>query len=386
MNVTSRTASSALVVGAVLAMAALRADAQERNVRVDTLESGRIVISNPDAPQTSPQGAPTLVEVLRIGSLDDTCDALGYVTSVAVDGDGRIYVADQQANEIRVFSPGGECVRTFGRSGEGPGEFGWLAGIAWQPPGHLWAFDAMRHRFTVFDSLGTVSGTHRLQLGRTGTLPRRLWVDTEGHLHFWFPGHDDIVKYDTGPGLDSLARVSEPTIPPDPRMRYTGEVGTGDYRISMEFVMPYAPRVQWTVNSDGNIWQASTSAFAIHETTYAGDTLRTIQLDREPPRLDGQERDSIAAAAGIPARRLPAHKHALENIRSSPDGWVWVETEGGATGGWEVFDERGYYLGRVDSPVPIEKQPAPFFGVGSVTAVTLGEFDVPYVVQLRIVR
>ena len=389
MRITIRTTISAFAIGTVLAGAATRTAAQQRDdrlIRVDTLEGGRVVISNPDAPQTGPQGAPTLVEVLRIGSLDDTCDALGYVTSVTVDGDGRIYVADQQANEIRVFSPGGECVRTFGRSGEGPGEFGWLAGIAWQPPGHLWAFDAMRHRFTVFDSLGTVSATHRLQLGRTDLLPRRLWVDNGGHLHFWFHGFGNIVKYATGPGLDSLARVSEPTIPPDPRMSYTREVGTGDYRISMEFVMPYAPRVQWTVNSGGNIWQASTSAFAIHETTYTGDTLRTIRLDREPPRLEGQERDSVAAAAGIPARRLPAHKYALETIRSGPDGWVWIATERGATRGWEVFDERGYYLGRVASPVPIEKQPAPFFGSGMVTGVTLGELDVPYVVQLRIVR
>lgn len=88
----------------------LRADAQERRVRVDTLESGRIVVSNPDSPQAGPQGAPTLVEVLRIGSLDDTCEAFGRVMSLAVDGDGRIYVADSQANDIRVFSPRGECV------------------------------------------------------------------------------------------------------------------------------------------------------------------------------------------------------------------------------------------------------------------------------------
>ena len=308
MRITIRTTISALAVGTVLAGTATRTAAQQRNplVRVDTLESGRIVISNPDSRQTGPQGVPTLVEVLRIGSVDGTCDTFGHVTSLAVDGDGRIYVADRQANEIRVFSPDGECVRTFGRSGEGPGEFGWLAGIAWQPPGHLWAFDAMRHRFTVFDSLGTVSATHRLQLGLTGLLPRRLWVDTAGHLHFWFPGHDDIVKHDTGPGLDSLARVSEPTIPQDPRMRYTREMGTGDNRISMEFVIPYAPRVQWTVNSAGNLWQASTSAFAIHETTYAGDTLRTIRLDREPRagagQCRGRRRGPRTQAAGAQVR------------------------------------------------------------------------------------
>ena len=138
------------------------------------------------------------------------------------------------------------------------------------------------------------------------------------------------------------------------------------------------------MNSAGNIWQANTSAFAIHETTYAGDTLRTIQLDRDAPKLEGRERDSIAAAAGIATRRLPERKHAIETIRTSPDGWVWIETERGATRAWEVFDERGYYMGRVVPPVPIEKQPFPFFGAGTVTGVTLGELDVPYVVQAGI--
>ena len=50
------------------------------------------------------------------------------------------------------------------------------------------------------------------------------------------------------------------------------------------------------------------------------------------------------------------------------------------------FDERGYYVGRVASPVPVEKEPYPLFGADRVTGVTLGEFDVPYIVQLRIVR
>ena len=139
MKVTIHTTISAIAIGTLLATTTLGADAQERNdrVRVDTLEGGRIVVSNPDSPQNGPQGAPTLVEVLRIGSLDDTCDSFGKVMSLAVDGDGRIYVADWQASDIRVFSPLGECVRTFGRSGEGPGGFRLLTGIAWQPPGFL---------------------------------------------------------------------------------------------------------------------------------------------------------------------------------------------------------------------------------------------------------
>lgn len=385
MLITIRTAGiSTLVVGTLLATMTVRVDAQQRTdrrVQVDTLDGGRIVVSNPDSPQAGVEGPPTLVEALRIGSVDGTCDAFGDVASLALDDNGRIYAADRQTSEIRVFSAQGECFRTLGRSGEGPGEFSFLEGIVWQPPGYLWAIDAIQDRFTVFDSLGTVLATHPLRLGRAASLPWPLWVDDEKSLHLWLPGDRSIVKYGVGPGLDSLDSVGIPEIP---REMYTQQVGnTG---ISAQSTIPYAPRILWTVGKAGNVWLANSSTYAIHETTYGGDTLRTVQLDRQAERLEGRERDSIAAATGIAARRLPARKGALERIRSTPDGWIWIETEKEVIRAWDVFDQDGYYVGRVASPVPIEKEPFPVFGPGTVTGVTLGELDVPYVVQLRLVR
>ena len=309
MRITIHTVISAIAVGTLFATTTLGADAQERDVSVDTLESGRIVVSNPDSPQNGPQGAPTLVEVLRIGSVDDTCDSFGKVMSLAMDGDGRIYVADSQASDIRVFSPRGECVRTIGRSGEGPGEFSLLAGIAWQPPGFLWAIDSTGERFTVFDSLGTVLATHPLRLGPAASHPWRMWVDTGGSLHFWLPGFDSIVKYGTGPGLDSLESFPEPERLPT-RTVYTEQATEGNSRISMQRGMPYSPRIRWTVDPAGNIWLANTSVFAIHETTYGGDTLRTVRLDRggaETGRAGagqhcGCDRNRHAQASGSKAR------------------------------------------------------------------------------------
>ena len=81
MRVTTRNALvSAAVVGALVAVMVIEADVRERHdglVRVDTLDEGRIVVSNPDSPPTDARATPTLVEVLRIGSLDGTCDAFG---------------------------------------------------------------------------------------------------------------------------------------------------------------------------------------------------------------------------------------------------------------------------------------------------------------------
>ena len=52
-------------------------------------------------------------------------DALfGLVVDVDVVPDGsRVYVLDQTAAEISVWTPGGDLIRRFGRQGEGPGEF-----------------------------------------------------------------------------------------------------------------------------------------------------------------------------------------------------------------------------------------------------------------------
>lgn len=381
-----RTIVSAIVVGTMPATISVRADAQQRDIRVDTLDGGRIVVSNPDSPPDGPEGVPTLVEILRIGSIEGVCDSFGDVNSLAVDGEGRIYVTDRQRHDIRVFSPRGECVRTIGRSGEGPGEFGWLAGITWQPPGYLWAVDATRNSFTVFDSLGTVLATHPSQVVRAASLPWPLWVDTGGNMHFYHPGFRGIVKYGPGPGLDSLGSFRLPAARRDTRYASTTVGSDGSVRAPSRSPMPFAPDPRWTVNPAGNIWLADNSVFVFHEVTYGGDTLRTVRLDREAPRLEGSERDSVASATGISARRLPERKHAFDRIGTSADGWIWIRTERGATRAWEVFDERGYYVGRVASPVPIEKEPFPIFGSGTITGVTLGELDVPYVVQLRIDR
>ena len=73
MPVTIRTTISALVVGTLLVGTAARTTSQRRDdgrVRVDTLEGGRIVVSNPYLPQAGPEGVPALFEALRIGSTD----------------------------------------------------------------------------------------------------------------------------------------------------------------------------------------------------------------------------------------------------------------------------------------------------------------------------
>ena len=340
-------------------------------------------MSSPDGPNATDRAAPILVEELRIGSLDGPCDAFGQAFSLAVDDAGRTYVADLQANEIHVFSAQGECIRKIGRAGEGPGEFGMLAGIAWQPPGYLWAMDALRNRLTVFDSVGSPLETHRVGDGRSASLPWLMWVDAESAFHWWHPGRKTITKYGIGPELVPLDSMTIPSVRRVDGNVYERRVREG---VTEVYGMPHSPKIRFTVDRDGQIWLVNTSSFDLHETTYAGDTLRTVRLRRTPPPLEGRERDSLATATGIARYKLPESKLFLASIHVAADGWIWVEPLEKPTRVWDVFDERGYYLGPVVPPVPIETKPFPVFGEGTVTAVTEDELGIQYIVRLRVVR
>jgi hypothetical protein len=51
------------------------------------------------------------------------------VGSIAVDGDGNVFVANRGTGTIRVFTADGNFLREFGGLGAGPGEFQSIAGI-----------------------------------------------------------------------------------------------------------------------------------------------------------------------------------------------------------------------------------------------------------------
>ena len=258
-----------------------------------------------------------------------------------------------------------------------------LAGIAWEAPGLLWAMDASQYRLTVFDSAGRVQETHSLRPSGSASLPWRLWVDNSRALHLWDPGLGHIVKHRPGPGLVPVDTFPVPSLEPE---MYGRELDRDGVRMMTRSPIPHTPEIAWTVDSDGEVWLANESQFDLHETTYSGDTLRTVRLRRSALDLAGRERDSLAAAVGIAATRLPQRKTILNAIWVAADGWIWVDRGERPITVWDVFDERGYYVGPVSPPVPVAAEPFPVFRRGAITAVTEDELGVQYVVRLRVTR
>jgi sugar lactone lactonase YvrE len=65
---------------------------------------------------------------------------------VAVDGQGRVYVADYGNHRVQVFDAAGRALAGWGREGGGPGEFRLPAGIAVDRAGRIYVSDTGNHR------------------------------------------------------------------------------------------------------------------------------------------------------------------------------------------------------------------------------------------------
>ena len=355
------------------------------DTRVDTLASGRVVVSNPDLAEVGEGKYLELVEEMRIGAAvgtdDDAPEVFGNVLTLAVDQDGNTYVGDDQWNEVRVFDREGRFVRTIGAPGEGPGEFRRLAGITWDPARRvLWAVDIRALHFSAFDASGRFLGNS--PHGRdtySFSLPWVGFFDFDGFMYHVQPRNFDLLlKSSTSPDgrLTAVDSVALPAMPMGDE--FTRSTGFG----TVTQPVPMQPMRAWTVGPDGGVWAATTSHFRIHKVDFAGDTIRTVELRRTARRLTERERDSIAAANRLRTSRIPRTRPIIRRPRVGPDSWLWVAVEDDST--WEVFDDFGYHVGQAKSPVPLDSRPHVALGAGTITGVTRDDMGVQYVVRLRL--
>lgn len=87
------------------------------------------------AARESLEGARTLY---RLGVLSgEGPQVFGQIDDVALSQDDRLFVLDGHAQEVRIFSPTGQFVESFGGLGDGPEELRGAYGIAVEPTGDV---------------------------------------------------------------------------------------------------------------------------------------------------------------------------------------------------------------------------------------------------------
>ena len=124
-----------------------------------------------------------LVPEVSIGMFDGPEEYIfGRVVSLAMGPDGTIYVMDRQVPALRVYNADGTYRTTFGRRGEGPGEYQEPdGGLNVLSDGRVVLRDPANARIQVYSPEGEALDTWRIRGGFNTS--RRMMVDPEDRSH-----------------------------------------------------------------------------------------------------------------------------------------------------------------------------------------------------------
>ncbi|MCX6563395.1 MAG: 6-bladed beta-propeller [Candidatus Aminicenantes bacterium] len=115
-------------------------------------EGNVVVVKNPKTPQYGDDTF-SLEEDLAIGGQENSGFLLSEITSACQSPDGTIFILDGKEKDIKVFGPDGKFLRTFGKAGEGPGEFRLPRSIHYTNKNEVLVFDSIR-RLSFFKPNG----------------------------------------------------------------------------------------------------------------------------------------------------------------------------------------------------------------------------------------
>jgi hypothetical protein len=347
---------------------------------IDTLPSGLRVVTNvPPWLDGSAEGLIQASEDLRIGkALSGGPEEFGVVSGLEVDEEGRIYVSDFFAHDIRVFHPDGAFSHAFGRKGEGPGELDGPWGVLLDPQDRIWVREARNMRFSLFERDGTFLEVRPIRYeGVAG--PWRAGFDGSGHLVEWALLRPYIIHRDGSVSWDERARsrfeftfwplrfredgLLLDTLPPLrnhlPEDYYTDN---GPVR---------RPVLDFSIDAQGSVWFAVSDHYQVWRRTLEGDTLLTFSFPAE---------ELMDASLGDPFR-------VVDRVLTDKAGHVYVlpqtkdVTELGTA--VDAFDSNGVFLARTLLPVTVQREPLLVRG-GALYGVTRDSLDVSYVVRLRL--
>ena len=136
-----------------------------------------------------------------------------WVTDIAVNQQGHLFLSDEQAQRISIFDSQGQFLYCFGREGSADGCFNRPSGIGIAPNGDLYVVDSLNHRVQRLTQQGSfLSGWGSFGTGEGQfNLPWGIAIDGEGDVYVTDWRNDRVQKFDEegrfltafgGPGSD----------------------------------------------------------------------------------------------------------------------------------------------------------------------------------------
>ena len=326
------------------------------------------------------------------------------ISGLTADEDGRIFAADPEAAEVRVFTRSGRLAYRIGRKGQGPGELQDPCCLALRD-GSLWVRDNGNIRYNVY------------AVDDTGEVYQRMVRMAHTDINRWaqvtFDATGNLVDIGTTPDsasqrpletrliLDSAGGVVStfaiPAPPDDSVPLRTVSRAAGEERIVFYLNQPYGPYALNAHGPDGERAHAITSRYSIAWHDSDGELRHMIERQHDAPGLTPGEKARAESSIVRDMRRInlsrqdipygiPERKQPLRSIFFDRDGRLWVELSvaAGSSRRADVYDREGRLAHIVEWPADIDLSANGAIRGSIAHGIIRDSLDVQRVVRLRL--
>ncbi len=330
-------------------------------------ENGRRIVENPALPVFG-EIVFDLKEDLVIGNDAQEDSLLELVYQMDIDSRGNLFVLDGKAHKVHKFDDKGRLLLSFGRWGQGPGEFGNPDGIGINGADEV----SISHdrKISIFDNNGVFIKSIPMPVFLKFEYGlRNFYVDrsycTFGSGYF-IPDEksaegimDAIVKIDaTGKIVKFLSTC------PNSRREMI------DYPNSLDVSTPYTPYLILTDVEEGLYVYGLRSDYRLLLADSSGAVSLEIRKAWYPELLTGREKDAVITSKQNgshmnvsrseleKACQFPKYKPVFDNLLADDLCRIYVQlfrsdedTVNKAAFKYDLFDKDGRYLYRVKIPL-----------------------------------
>ena len=307
------------------------------------------------------------VPVLSLGGADAVGPTeFSRIQHVYRDPRGRLWVADGQSGEMRIFNPDGSHWKTRGGRGEGPGEFLRIRMLGPLRGDSVAVWDVGNARLTLFDPEGEFVRTSRLTSRETFT-PRAVDIFWDGSILAQVPQIISVASIEPGAILGDTVlqiRIDLEDSTEEPQLKVPGGtlwLWTGRSQIPIPFTtalsfdlvdeavhLATGPDFRVQVFEDGRLAEIYGVARDEREVSVADIAVYRDFVEEYIPKA--QQSDYLSAL-DHPSRPnvLPAYSRLL----SASDGHVWAQIYSPdvlAPATWDVFNGAREWVGQVQTP------------------------------------
>jgi len=282
----------------------------------------------------------SLKEELIIGDTKEGKEPVFFsISGIEVDSDGNIYVLDGRDRKVKVFDKDGKNIRSFGRKGQGPGEFQITNDIVLTPDETIMILDRANLRLSFFSLEGEL-----LREVSTSKIPRlfRIYPDSEGNYtaRINLRGQKNIYqikKLDAD--LEELSLIAEL-----------------EYPRRSDVIEMYFPNLIAVVMEDDKIVWGNWQHYKLIISDRTGRKIREINREYNPVKITDEDKERMIKelSADLPLRRrveFPDSYPAFQGMSCDDYGRIFVRTseqvEDNEGYFYDVFDEEGKYIAKI---------------------------------------